>query len=322
MRLILFVSILLIACNFLCFSINIDSNFSIVGTIRTKFEYNLDTNASAFVVRNARYQVSGNINPKFDYKAEIDLSDEGKIKMLDAFVNFKPIENLSLTLGQMKVPFSTDNMRSVHNIAFSNRSFISKRVSSSMRDIGGMITYDMKKVAPFKLYLGVYNGYGINTPTRNEFKNIAARIESKPIKDLQLSFCYYDGTINELNVKLFNCGLDWQYEGFVLDGEFALRQSKGDSVNLDTYSYFIYLLKHIPIDNFIFTYITPGVRFDNYEQNYVPVRQNTNRLTAGLTFTLTKIYESHIRIDYENYTFTGLADQLSDKITIEFMARF
>lgn len=323
MRIFFYLVIFLFLANDLSFSIKLDSNFAVVGTVRTKYEYNLDSNISAFVVRNARYQVQGSLNPMFDYKAEIDLSDEGRIRMLDAFVNFKPIKNLDITLGQMKVPFSTDNfLRSAHNIAFANRSFISKRVSSDLRDLGGMIKYNMEDYAPFVFYLGAFNGYGINRPTRNELKNVALRVESEPIKDLELSACYYQGHLSDVDVKMYNWGVDWEYNGFVIDGEFALRKSENDSTNYDTYSYFVYLLKHFPINNFIFTYITPGIRYDSYDKEILPNAEITNRITTGVTFTLTKINEAHIRLDYENYNFSGISDQMLDKFTIEFMARF
>lgn len=54
------------------------------GTIRGKYEFQTETNESRFEVRNARFSVSGNVHPIVAYKAEIDLSDEGSIKMLDA----------------------------------------------------------------------------------------------------------------------------------------------------------------------------------------------------------------------------------------------
>jgi hypothetical protein len=314
---------LILIVNDNAFSIKLDSNFAVVGTVRTKYEYNLDSSISAFVVRNARYQVQGSLNPMFDYKAEIDLSDEGRIRMLDAFVNFKPIKNLDITLGQMKVPFSTDNfLRSAHNIAFANRSFISKRVSGDLRDIGGMISYDFKQNVPIKLYLGAFNGYGINRPTRNELKNVAVRIESEILNNLDFSACYYGGEIVDVKVEMFNFGLDWEYKGFVLDGEFAMRKSEVDTTKYDIYSYFVYALKHFPVDNFIFTYITPGVRYDSYDKDLFYNKEITSRLTAGLTFTLTKLNEAHIRMDYENYFFSGLSDQKLDKFTVEFMARF
>lgn len=55
------------------------------GTIRGKYEFQTETNESRFEVRNARFSVSGNVHPIVAYKAEIDLSDEGSIKMLDAY---------------------------------------------------------------------------------------------------------------------------------------------------------------------------------------------------------------------------------------------
>lgn len=55
------------------------------GTIRSKYEYQTTMGAGRFEVRNARVSVTGNVLPIVAYKAEIDLSDEGSIKMLDAY---------------------------------------------------------------------------------------------------------------------------------------------------------------------------------------------------------------------------------------------
>lgn len=54
------------------------------GTIRAKYEHQTTMGAGRFEVRNARISLTGNILPIVAYKAEIDLSDEGSIKMLDA----------------------------------------------------------------------------------------------------------------------------------------------------------------------------------------------------------------------------------------------
>ena len=54
----------------------------ISGLIRAKYEYNTSVNGHRFQVRNARFSLRGNIWPSYiHYKAEIDLSDEGEIKM-------------------------------------------------------------------------------------------------------------------------------------------------------------------------------------------------------------------------------------------------
>ena len=71
------------------------------GTIRAKYEYEPQINAGRFQVRNARVGVNGIIIPIISYKAEIDLSDEGKIKMLDAYVRFSPEKvKANVTLGR------------------------------------------------------------------------------------------------------------------------------------------------------------------------------------------------------------------------------
>jgi hypothetical protein len=58
----------------------------IEGTIRAKCEYNTNLDAYRFQVRNARFSVNGNFSPIVYYKAQIDLSDEGVTKMLDAYL--------------------------------------------------------------------------------------------------------------------------------------------------------------------------------------------------------------------------------------------
>lgn len=81
---------------------------NIHGTIRSKYEYQTQENEGRFEVRNARVSVDGKLSPIIGYKAEIDLCDEGKIKMLDAYTRLKPAQGLQLTLGQMRVPFTID----------------------------------------------------------------------------------------------------------------------------------------------------------------------------------------------------------------------
>ena len=87
---------------------------NIHGTIRSKYEYQTSENEGRFEVRNARISVDGNLSPIISYKAEIDLCDEGKIKMLDAYTRLKPVQGLQFTIGQMRVPFTIDAHRSPH----------------------------------------------------------------------------------------------------------------------------------------------------------------------------------------------------------------
>lgn len=113
---------------------------NINGTVRAKYEYQPEEGAGRFEVRNCRISVSGQVMPMVAYKAEIDLSDEGRIRMLDAYVRLLPTEKLRLTVGQMRVPFTIDAHRSPHQQYFANRSFIAKQVGN-VRDVGATAGY-------------------------------------------------------------------------------------------------------------------------------------------------------------------------------------
>ena len=127
------------------------------GTIRSKYEYQTTMGAGRFEVRNARVSVTGNVLPIVAYKAEIDLSDEGNIKMLDAYARLFPAKGLTVTAGQMRVPFTIDAHRSPHQQYFANRSFIAKQVGN-VRDVGVTLGYTLPTELPITIEGGLYNG--------------------------------------------------------------------------------------------------------------------------------------------------------------------
>ena len=73
---------------------NFAKSMTIGGTIRSKYEYQTEEGEGRFEVRTARINVTGNVTPQVSYKAEIDLCDEGKIKMLDAYTRITPWKTL------------------------------------------------------------------------------------------------------------------------------------------------------------------------------------------------------------------------------------
>ena len=120
------------------------------GTVRAKYEYEPTIGKGRFEIRNARLSAEGKIIPIVRYKAEIDLSDEGAIKMLDAYVRLQPKERLRFTFGQMRVPFSIDAHRSPHLQYFANRSFIAKQVGN-VRDVGAAASWTFGAETPVTL---------------------------------------------------------------------------------------------------------------------------------------------------------------------------
>lgn len=89
------------------------------GTLRGKYEYQTATGGQRFQVRTARVSVSGNLLPIVSYKAEIDLCDEGQIKMLDAYARVVPLEGFYITIGQMRVPFTIELFSLYFNVCLS-----------------------------------------------------------------------------------------------------------------------------------------------------------------------------------------------------------
>ncbi len=292
------------------------------GVIRAKFEYNSSTGKNRFEVRNARFQVYGNVTKVFNYKAEIDLSDEGQIKMLDAYVRFNPIKNLSFTLGQMKIPFSTDNLRSPGTLNFSNRSFIAKRICKDLRDIGFMATYAREDgPLPFAVNVGVFNGEGINNPEWVKSNNFGARVELGPFKGFGLSACYYTGKVSGINSDMFNVGLNYRYKHFYFDAEYAQKHSTDTIHSYSSNALFAYVLYEFQMKKGILRNIIPAVRYDYYTADMSDGIMQPSRITTGLTFGFHKISWADIRLSYEKYLYHNLPD-LDDKATVEFIARF
>ena len=97
-----------------------------------KYEFQTETNESHFEVRNARFSVSA-MYIRLLPISEIDLSDEGSIKMLDAYAR----------VFRQRPEFYDWSMRTFHNRRspfthqqyFANRSFIAKQVGN-VRDVG------------------------------------------------------------------------------------------------------------------------------------------------------------------------------------------
>lgn len=297
-------------------------NPKVSGCVRAKYEYNLSTESHRFEVRNARFSVSGNVVPIIEYKAEIDLSDEGVTKMLDAYVKVNALKNLEIYMGQMKIPYSTDNLRSPHQLLFSNRSFIAKRISKNLRDIGAMASYKIPISMPIKIDVGVFNGSGFNNPKWVKTVNYGARTVIEPLKSISLSGNYYAGEMDDHHVELLGAGCGYKLGHFVFETEYASKWAKDTLGNAVTsYAFFAYGLYHFELKNKTLKRITPAIRYDFFDSDNSTDVFEPGRITAGLTFGFSKLTFADIRLNYEKYYYKTLPN-VDDKFTIEFIAKF
>lgn len=305
---------------------------TIEGTIRAKYEYNTNLDAHRFQVRNARFSVNGRINPVIYYKAEIDLSDEGETKMLDAFIRYQPMDWFKFTIGQQKMPFSTDNLRSPHQLYFANRSFIGKQLTG-LRDVGATFLFSNEKIIPFDLSIGAYNGDGLynqqNWKTNN--MNFTTRMEIFPTKNIEISLNSNSVKPENIRMNMYDVGCYVNFYRFHFESEYFYKTYE-NSVFEPTTGFFILGAYDIQLAKKYLKKITPLFRYDMMTDNnkgyaddngkYSTDQIARSRLTSGITFSLNKPFLNDIRLNYEKYFYKkGVVDE-DDKLVVEFVVRF
>lgn len=303
------------------------------GTIRAKYEYQPTTHSQRFQVRNARFSLTGKVHPMIGYKAEIDLSDEGKIRMLDAYIGIDPLQQLDFRIGQMRVPFTIDAHRSPHQQYFANRSFIAKQVGN-VRDVGAAVKYDFSKTFPLVLQAGIFNGSGITEQKEWHKKmNYSAKAEYTALQGLNLTLSAQTTQPDEIRIYMYDIGMFYEFAGFHVEGEYLFKKyAKGTFQHVNAFNSFInYDLKLKKV----FSKISFLARFDcmGDHSNGLPDEHGKliindaarKRLTGGITLSLGKPFTADIRLNYEKYFYndSSLAKESEqDKLVVEVVARF
>lgn len=339
---------LLVALAALCFTTQasaqneeVDLTPQVHGTIRGKYEYQTEEGEGRFEVRNARVSITGNVAKAVEYKAEIDLSDEGKIKMLDAYTKLKPVNDFSFTIGQMRVPFTIDAHRSPHQQYFANRSFIAKQVGN-VRDVGATLEYKFNAGFPIILQAGMFNGSGLTDQkdfwTSNV--NFSAKAQMFFPRGFNLTLSMQKIKPDYASVMLYDAGAYYHAHGWHIEAEYLYKHYSKDAFK-DVHAVDAFINYDIPLRKCFFSKISPLVRYDYMSDHsdgmrYLDGEENVggsliindyrrSRLTGGITLSIAKPFVSDIRINYEKYFYrSGAVAKTSerDKIVLEVMTRF
>ena len=310
------------------------------GTVRAKYEYSPQLDASRFQVRNVRFSVTGNVHQMVAYKLEADLCDRGEMKMLDAYVKVMPVKGLALTLGQIKMPFSTDNMRSPHNILFSNTAFIVSK-HSGLRDVGFTLGYNAKEYVPIEAIVGVYNGNGLkDQKVWKQHFNYSARLIFNTCKYFAFDLNWQSVKSDYLRMNSYDLGMRADFCGVHLEAEGLYKTyQKGICLHQPSYGFTGIAYYDIMLPK-VFHHLRVLGRYDMMSDNYeckeeivgdmgmrvcdisTPTRQ---RVTAGVTLGLAKPILAELRINYEKYfhkDWSTIGADDNDKLAIEIVARF
>lgn len=305
------------------------------GTIRAKYEYEPEVGKGRFVVRNARVGIVGKIVPIVGYKAEIDLCDEGKIKMLDAYVRVQPVENLKLTLGQMRVPFAIEPHRSPHLQFFANRSFLAKH-GCNIRDVGLAAAWTFYDNMPITLEGGVFNGSGITNQKDFWTNNYNFSFKAQTLIDRQfnITLSCMKAKAGDVNVMMYNAGAFWDSARWHIEAEYLRKHYEHGAFSpvnaVDAFAaYRIPLKKKITAISFLgrYDYMSDHSKGSKDDSGNLMVDDpERHRLTGGVTLSLgKKSLQADIRLNYEQYFYAeGVIPAISEqnKLVVELVAHF
>lgn len=305
------------------------------GTIRTKFEYQTEMSASRFEVRNARISITGNVLPIVAYKAEVDLSDEGQIKMLDAYARLFPVKHLTVTAGQMRVPFTIDAHRSPHQQYFANRSFIAKQVGN-VRDVGVTLGYKLGTEIPVTLEGGIFNGSGLtNQKEWHKEVNYSAKAQFLFARKLNLALSIQSIQPQAVRVNSYDVGAYYESGRFHIEGEY-LYKTFSDNAYQDVHAVNSFINYDLPLRKVfskmsflarydMMTSQSDGKTIDGETGALVTTDYKRHRVTGGVTFSLSKAFRTDLRLNFEKYFYAKNSiakESEQDKIVLELMVRF
>lgn len=320
----------------------VDRTPEVHGTIRGKYEYQPEEGQGRFQVRNARVSLDGDLNKVVSYKVEIDLSDEGKIKMLDTYTRIKPLRGLDFTIGQMRAPFTIDAHRSPHLQYFANRSFIAKQVGN-VRDVGATIGYSFNVGFPIILQAGMFNGSGLTNQKDFWTSNInfSAKAQLFFPRGFNLTLSTQKIRPDNVSVMMYDAGAYYHAHGWHAEVEY-LYKHYGHGAFKPVHALDVFVSYDIPLRKCFFTKISPLIRYDYMSDHSDGLRYNAeggedvegslvindyqrSRITGGVTLSLDLPFVSDIRLNYEKYFYRDGAiakPSEKDKIVVEFMTRF
>ncbi len=339
---LLFVTLALCACQFASAQKEkVDLTPNIHGTLRGKYEYQTQEKEGRFEVRTARVSVDGYVAKGVGYKAEIDLCDEGSIKMLDAYTKFEPFKGFDLTIGQMRVPFTIDVVRSPHQQYFANRSFIAKQVAN-VRDVGASVGYTFNVGFPIILQAGMFNGSGLTNQKDfwTNHINFTAKAQFLLPRGYNITLSTQKIKPDNVNIMMYDAGAFYQAHKWHIEVEYLFKHY-ADNAFKNVHAVDAFINYDIPLRKCIFSKVSPLLRYDYMSDHsdgirYLDGEENTegslivndsqrSRITGGVTFSISKPFISDIRLNYEKYFYRNNATIKTsehDKIVIEVMTRF
>lgn len=214
-----------------------------------------------FKLNRFRLGIKGEILDFIKGEAEIDPTESIEL-IKDAKIVISVFDDLELTIGRHKIPFSLERLTSVRNLPYIERNKIVKELEQlgyAGRDLGLTATYKIKQNSfDFKISTGVFNGnQGNPSGDYNNSKTFAERLEISHSKDFSIGINSTQ-RVDSISAKYFVAnGVDVRLKilkDLIFYSEFLYGKKKADKTIAGFYSGIEFSLK-----DFIF-----GVRYSQY----------------------------------------------------------
>jgi phosphate-selective porin len=165
-----------------------DGNFTLMPVGYLDGQYTVYGNSygtppDSFAITRARFGFQGNYGKQLDYVFMVETISSPTIR--DAYLDFKPWKEFSISAGQFKVPYSMEVGTADTSVEFYNRSIVSvlyPDAGGAFRapglDIHGQLGRGV-----VEYWLGLFNGQGLLTSGTTNEPEVVARLRLSPFKN-------------------------------------------------------------------------------------------------------------------------------------------
>lgn len=258
---------------------------TVFGFLQPLYQVNLTNN----IIPNNEFKINrvrlGIVRKFSDWlESEIELDPLDKILIKDAVIKINALNEIEISIGRQKMPFSYERLTPVKNIPFIERSKIVKELDQlgyCGRDVGVQFAITKKMIdLDFSLMAGIFNGNaGLPDGDNNNSKSFTERIEISKGKFFKAGF-NSSQRADSISAKYFIAN------GF----DFSIRLMKEIKItseilygkkNSQTSIGGFYSMAEYEVNDFLF-----GLRFSQY---YKDVKKSaTNFYEAKIDFQLLK----------------------------------
>lgn len=299
------------------------------GAIRPRWEIDTKSGDSRFEVRWARFTVEGKVARRIGYFVQLDLCDQGSIKIHDAYVKMDLAKGLTLQGGQFRMPFGTEPFMAPQNYVFANRSFMGK-LMCNYRKVGAKLTYKLPVSVPVTLEAGAFNSGGKDNHNIWGKSYAGSGRVTLQLSDFKICGGVMDLKPDETRVMLYDLGVTYQHGNWRAAAEY-MNEHYVNSDHKGAHSWVVWGDYGRNANLGLFNRWSVQARYDGMTRQWDGVTGSTdnaarNRATVGgtLTYRYKKVF-CDLMLDYEKYfyhhDYTAATGQ-SDKVVVEIAVRF